>query len=291
MSKAIRPDQETQVKLLAAVTKLLTSGRLPEGKLSFSQVLDGGKHEAHIYYSPMAWVKQCKLLDEFNSEVAWHGVARRGDDPEKNDYFIDDIVVYPQTVSGATVTMDENSYAKWLTDHFEDERFEHLYMQGHSHVNMATSPSAVDLSHQADILEMLDDDGFYIFSIYNKHLVNTNKIYDLRKNLMFEDSEIKVSVQYDEDIEAFIKEAKEIVKPKTYATTPTVTTYTNFKTEAKPAAGGGVDGVGDKKKEEPKNEQKKEKMYIGAGWSGHSSAAWDDDDYEYGRLFDDWRNR
>ena len=48
----------------------------------------------------------------------------------------------------------------------------HLYA-GHSHVNMGTSPSSVDLNHQEEILRMLGDNDFYIFMIWNKSFAST----------------------------------------------------------------------------------------------------------------------
>lgn len=102
--------------------------------------------------------------------------------------------------------IDTEKYALWIQENIEDERFNHIYMQGHSHVNMGTSPSSVDLNHQEEILGMLGDDDFYIFMIWNKSLASTNKIYDLKKNVMFEDKDITVKiVGQSEGLDEFIK--------------------------------------------------------------------------------------
>lgn len=127
-------------------------------------------------------------------------------------------VVYPQEVTGATVEMDTEKYALWIQENIEDERFNHIYMQGHSHVNMGTSPSSVDLNHQEEILGMLGDNDFYIFMIWNKSFASTNKIYDLKKNVMFEDKDITVKIiGQNEGLDEFIKNAKDMVKSKSYA--------------------------------------------------------------------------
>lgn len=158
------------------------------------------------------------LIKEFDKEVAWHGVARRTEDESLDEYVIDDIVVYPQEVTGATVEMDTEKYALWIQENIEDERFNHIYMQGHSHVNMGTSPSSVDLNHQEEILGMLGDNDFYIFMIWNKSFASTNKIYDLKKNVMFEDKDITVKIiGQNEGLDEFIKNAKDMVKSKSYA--------------------------------------------------------------------------
>ena len=78
---------------------------------------------------------------------------------EKDTYLISDILVYPQEVTGSTVTTDQNEYEMWLMKQ-EDDVFNNIRMQGHSHVNMSTSPSSVDLNLYDGILSQLDSDMF-----------------------------------------------------------------------------------------------------------------------------------
>lgn len=125
-----------------------------------------GEQKATVFFTPDAWAKMVTLLREFDKEVAWHGVARRGENEEANEYIISDILVYPQTVSGASVEMDTEEYAKWIMDNAEDDRFNNIHMQGHSHVNMAPNPSSVDLNHQEEILNMLGRRRFlYLYDL------------------------------------------------------------------------------------------------------------------------------
>lgn len=156
------------------------------------------------------------LIREFNDEVAWHGIATRCE--EKDTYLISDILVYPQEVTGTTVTTDQEKYQMWLMGQ-EDDIFNNIRMQGHSHVNMATSPSSVDLNLYESILDQLSGDMFYIFMIWNKSGSKTVKIYDLRENILFETSDVTVSIKDVGDMSGFLKEAKELVQRKTY--TPT----------------------------------------------------------------------
>lgn len=164
-----------------------------------------------LYYTKEARDKTLWLLENFDSEVAWHGVAKRYGEDEEN-YIIEDIVVYPQTVSGATVEMDENEYAKWLMENDEDERFSNLRMQGHSHVNMGVFPSGTDQDHREKIKQMLKPDGFYIFAILNKKLDLECTIYDKDKIETFHTEEIEPVLIVDEPSTGFIEDAKAKVK-------------------------------------------------------------------------------
>ena len=54
--------------------------------------------------------------------------------------------------------------------------------------------------------------------IWNKSFASTNKIYDLKKNVMFEDKDITVKIiGQNEGLDEFIKNAKDMVKSKSYA--------------------------------------------------------------------------
>lgn len=217
MSKIIKITAQDIQNLVKEFEESLKKSKISNGKINFQKSFEDTKCKAKVYLSQKAWIKTNALLKKFDKEVAWHGVARRSDNPDEHTYFIDDIIVYPQTVTGVTVEMDTEAYAQWIMDNIEDDRFNNICMQAHSHVNMGTTPSSTDLTHQEEILEMLSSDGFYIFMIWNKSLSINTKIYDMKKNLMFENSDVTVDVYYDDiSIDDFIKEAKEIVVEKKY---------------------------------------------------------------------------
>lgn len=203
------------------------------------------------------------LVREFDKEVAWHGIAHRCED-EEDAYIISDILVYPQEVTGATVNTDQEKYQMWLMNH-DDDVFNNIRMQGHSHVNMSTSPSTVDTSLYDRILEQLDDDMFYIFLIWNKRNEKTIKIYDLAKNVLFETADVTVSVREDDiGMERFLKNAKEMVQDKKYTPVKT-TTYGN------PYGYGGYYGAyGQKSGESSKASDEKEDKKSSAGTTGAS---------------------
>lgn len=226
MSSIIRITPEYKAKLLEDFEKHIERMRVANGRSNYPIVFDSVNAKAKLMFTEPAWMKMQALVREFDKEVAWHGVAERGED---NVYIVSDILVYPQEVGAATVEMDTEEYAKWIQAGIMagDERFDHFYFQGHSHVNMATSPSSVDLQHQEEILNSLRPDGFYIFVIWNKRNDHTVKIYDLAKNTLFENADVSVEVIEDANgIEKFIREAKKIVKTKTYTPPSTYTGQT-----------------------------------------------------------------
>ena len=140
--------------------------------------------KAHITLTEQAWEKIKQLVDQCDKEVGWHGTVER---TSKNEFTITDILVFPQTVTAATVTSDETKYTMWLMSQ-PDEVFNKLRFHGHSHVNMGVSPSAVDTKYQDDILKNLND--FYIFGIFNKREDNYLIIYDVTNNIVYEDKDI-----------------------------------------------------------------------------------------------------
>jgi hypothetical protein len=94
---------------------------------------------------------------------------------------------------------------------------------------MHTTPSSVDLNHQEEILNMLGDDDFYIFMIWNKSFTSTNKVYDLKKNILFEDRDITVKIVGGvEDFETFIKGAKSMVQNRAVVTNTAYSGYNGY---------------------------------------------------------------
>ncbi|MCL2052845.1 MAG: hypothetical protein FWG90_00165 [Oscillospiraceae bacterium] len=109
------------------------------------------------------------------------------------------------------MNIDQEAYTKWLYE-LDDDTFNNIRMQGHSHVNMGVSPSGVDTSHRAKILEQLEQDMFYVFMIWNKSLSIHTLIYDIKNNIMYDNSDIPVKLLYDDEMYSFLTDAKEKVK-------------------------------------------------------------------------------
>lgn len=193
------------------------NAKMFDGKISFSKTYKWkGEDKATVVFTAEAYLKMFRLIQEFSDEVAWHGIAYRD---LKNDsvFHITDILVYPQEVTGATVTTDQVEYQNWLMS-LNDDVFDNLRMQGHSHVNMGTTPSGVDTAHQEAILNQLEDSMFYIFMIWNKSLNHNIKIFDLKNNTLYEDGDVVVKIASEkEDFDEFVKEAKDLVEKKSYS--------------------------------------------------------------------------
>ena len=241
MAKIIKLTPECLEGIKKEFAENLTKIKLSDGKFSFTKSFESVKRNATIYFKEIAWLKMQSLIREIDKEVGWHGLAYRGTDPEKDEYIITDILVYPQEVTSATVTTDQEKYQTWLMSH-EDEVFNNIRMQGHSHVNMGVTPSGVDNTLYEKILEQLEDDMFYIFMIWNKRGEKTIKIYDMAKNILFETSDCTVKVVEDETgIEKFLRESKQMVTERVY-TYQSASSYTPQKTPAQ------------EEKEEPKEE-------------------------------------
>ena len=133
-----------------------------------------------IILSLQAYMKMKKIIDKVDKECAWHGCVTR----DGNVYRIDDIEIYPQTVTGATVEADEEKYPLWILQH-TDEQINTMRFQGHSHVNMAVSPSGVDLDFYDKLTEQVKD--FYIFIIQNKKGEYNLRLIDKESGLLYED--------------------------------------------------------------------------------------------------------
>lgn len=214
MSKPIKLTEKLKNQAVKEFESALSKMKLSDGKVSYTKgFVYKEKEHAKILLTPTAYAKMISVLMAFDSEVAWHGVGSRLD---KKTFLISDILVYPQSVTGTTVEMDVEKYSDWLMAN-DDERFDNIIMQGHSHVKMSTSPSSTDCKHQEEILSQLKDNMFYIFMIWNKRLEHTTKIFDLENNVMYEDDEIDYGFSDEDcDIDEFIDEAKELVVKRKY---------------------------------------------------------------------------
>lgn len=291
MSRLIKMTPEYMEECRSDFEKALRIAKLSDGKLSFTKTFASGDRKAKVLFTPLAWAKMVILINEFDKEVAWHGVAHRLGEAEGEEapigteceYIITDILIYPQEVSAATVEMDTEKYATWLMENIEDERFNAIRMQGHSHVRMAPTPSSVDLNHQEEILQMLGNDDFYIFMIWNKSFASNVKVYDMRENTLFENSDVTVRI-LDEvgDLDEFLANAKAMVKDRVYSynsqrppynsTTTADKTTTGTSSQYNPLAPASTE---DKVVSiiPPVTPGEKPRTRIGAGWYGRNASS------------------
>lgn len=186
-------------------------------KASYSPKLAKVEAKATLYFTEAAFMKMQYLVAVYDTEAAWHGVAKRVEEG-KSDFVVTDILVYPQEVTGATVNTDQAKYQDWLYG-LDDDVFNNLRFQGHSHVRMATTPSATDLEHQRNLTSQLEGDMFYIFVIWNKDNKRTVMIHDMAQNLMFDNEDVDVKIIQDDKL-GFLKlmdDAKSMITKKSYS--------------------------------------------------------------------------
>lgn len=266
MSKIITITDETLREIATDFIESIRGTKFPDGKITYSKNFGAIDRKATLQFTPTAWIKQDALVRECNKEVAWHGIAKRVGDENDDVYVIEDILVYPQVVTGATVETDQEEYQTWLMNQ-EDDVFNNIRMQGHSHVNMGTTPSSVDTSLYERILGQLEDDMFYIFLIWNKQNSKTIKIYDIKKNILFETNDIKVEILGG--VSTFLEESKKLVKDRP-AVTP-LPTPTNQPTVQRqyPTGYSGYGGYGGylQRQAQETEEKKKGKRKGNTGYS------------------------
>lgn len=214
MSKYIKLTDEVKTSIIAEFARTIGLIKMSDGKVVFSKTLNDIGEKATLYYTEEAWMKSNLLIAMNDKEIAWHSLAKRGEDPTKHEYIIYDVLVYPQEVTGTTVTTDQVRYQTWLYEQ-PDEVFNNIRAQCHSHVNMGVSPSGVDTSLYERILNQLSDEDFYIFTIGNKKGDLTVIIYDMGKNILFETKDVTTDIIEDgSGIFDFFKTVSEAVVTK-----------------------------------------------------------------------------
>ena len=289
MSKHIKLTDELisaiQQEFIESVKKM----KMFDGKLNYTKNFKWeGEDRAAIVFSAVAFAKMIMLVQNFTSEVAWHGVAYRSE-KEKNKFYITDILVYPQVVTGSTVNTDQEAYQTWLYTH-DDDVFNNIRMQGHSHVDFSTTPSQEDTTHQEKILSQIDDDMFYIFMIWNKKFERTIKIFDMANNTLYETADVDIFIGEDGcDLNAFLKDAKDLVKTKTYSyagQSGSQYGQGGYQYGKQQQVGFQTQTASDKSKSKPKG-GKKDKPDIGSSGKNYNYGGYyeDDDDDDYGGVY------
>lgn len=157
-----------------------------------------------IYITSDAYVKMRKLVDDTSTEIGWYGTVTKCPGLD-NVYVIEDILVYPQTVSGATCVQDDDKIFDFELS-LTTEQVNHKRFHGHSHVNMGVTPSGVDEQFYQDILTQVAD--YFIITITNKRNEYTVRFYDMENNILYSDlpiqvltsNGIKLDLWYEEEI-------------------------------------------------------------------------------------------
>lgn len=99
------------------------------------------KDKININFTADAWAKQSRLIDDFTSEVAWHGLMRQ---LSPTEYEIYDILVYPQQVTGVTVETDQDKYNDWLLSQPDEIFNNHRYQATATSTCPPPLPASID---------------------------------------------------------------------------------------------------------------------------------------------------
>ena len=227
---------EEKKSLLDKFTKQLDE--LTDCEVNFSETIKM-QDKVNIYYTPDAYSKTVRLVMAHSGEIAWHCLVRKVED----GYEVYDVLAYPQTVGPASVHVKmgrkfgdgkpkdpKKYYTDWYNEVVlempeEDER--NLCGQCHSHVNMGTTPSSVDINQQKEELELKGKSGYYLFQIWNKKLEVNTFLYDLDNGVLYEKDDVNIVIEEDD----LIKQSREMLvqpepEPKPVATaTPSYSTF------------------------------------------------------------------
>lgn len=159
-----------------------------------------------IYYSSDAFAKTVALVNAHKVEVGWNMVIK----PYKDGYKVYDILVYPQKVSAAYISVDLSNWGMWKAT-LSDEADQNLFGHGHSHVNMDVFASIVDMNQQHDEI-LTKQNGFYFFQIWNKRNDISSFFYDIDNHLFYGPKKIEMIVEYDNgNSDSFIRQSFNMV--------------------------------------------------------------------------------
>lgn len=194
--RKIKLTQEDIDRMVEEFSKTLADTRFDTNKINYSADIKVTEEtpKAKVYFTPETYCKMTTLVKSCQKEIAWHGIIERN---EEGAYIIKDIMMYPQEITGATVTSNDEKYPMWLMKQ-PDEIFNNLRFQGHSHVNFGATPSSTDLALYSTMLQELSEDDFYIFYIQNKSNEFWIQIYNLAENIIYEKGDIDVAILFSD---------------------------------------------------------------------------------------------
>lgn len=211
--KKIQIEENFKENLLNEFKQFLEKTKCTDSSITFTSALNNSivptkEERPTLYISALAYLKMMCYVRDTDTEIAWHGTVQRN--IKANWYYIKDVFLYPQKITSVTVDTDQEKYQEWLQNIEDDEIFNNIRFQGHSHVNMGTTPSSTDLTMYNDFLQVLSKSDYYVFAIMNKAGSFTCFIYDLQKNRMYETADIDVKIITDtsEDLLKNIKDEK-----------------------------------------------------------------------------------
>ena len=215
MTKLIRENCAAMVDSALKQPNMSTRFNL---SVDLKEVLPKYTGKAEVIFSAIAYSKLICMVMHDNREVAVHGSVNRciAQDPANAGFYVDDIYIYPQEVTTATVEASD-AYGYWVARQ-PDDIFNRMRFQAHSHVSMGVTPSGVDQTFYQKLMVEVQD--FYIFLIINKRMEVWCEIYDIENNVLYETADVTTNVAFSDvvgdDSCGFTKTLKELVVSKVY---------------------------------------------------------------------------
>ena len=219
--KAYKFNEEKGNELMKKVQEVVGQMSLGDFLMLSKKLENSVNQKAEVHFSSAAYYKMNALVAACDKEIAWDGTAFR-DEENPNVFYITDIIVYPQMVSGATVDTDDEKYLTWMNS-LDDETFNHRRFNGHSHVNMGVTPSGTDTTYREQSILNIKD--FFIYGIFNKKGDFNFQIYDVENNIIYDNADV-IFYTPEPDYSDWAKE--EMLKHVTIKPVTTTYQYTNY---------------------------------------------------------------
>ena len=254
----LKLSEDTIQSCLADIEKKLRTAAVTEDVTFKIERTQPKVDKATLVLEPMAYYKMRALVTNSDKEVGWHGYTHR----DGNKFYVDDIVLFPQVVTAATVTPDEKKYVEWVNG-LTDEEYNTMHFHGHSHVNMGVNPSTTDTTYYETKVRTCED--YYIFIIMNKKDDINVRIYDFTENIFYDTKDVEVVRPTD----VYTNWAKEQDKQFVDEIVPTHETYPvyyggyydrfygNYSTYSQST----IPGTEKKSKKKQENKKKSEKLF------------------------------
>lgn len=186
-----------------------------------------------ILINSEVYTKMYELVRQSSIELQWHLLVKRY--PEANEYLVYDILLFPQTNSGASTTTDQDEFAEWQGKLIEDMTFpiEDLRGHGHSHVNMNVYSSGIDDAYQRDLITKVEDGDYYLFFVLNKKMEMYALLYDFKQQVLFDTKDMKIEILDNDGVDIRTWCAEQIKKYCKSAPTPAKSYYNPYGTTGK----------------------------------------------------------
>lgn len=133
-----------------------------------------------IYITPNAMAYIQEFVNLSQTEVSWLGTISEIEE----GYLIEKVSLIDQTVNGVTCEFAPDALSAFMTTFIKEhgiDEYNKVRFWGHSHVNMAVSPSAQDASQ---IMQWKEQD-YYIMGIFNKKGEIYLAFYDFKNNTVY----------------------------------------------------------------------------------------------------------